>query len=187
VTVRKLPRTIRLDPSDSFVFEHAAEPGEWAVTGSFLFLDSDPASLTGKARVAFRSGFAGISSLGFSTLVVVSEASEREVEEAIAALAIQIREKLGAPDDASAAAAAREEILFAASICQPPVNTVLAMHRTFEDGQIKEQFRTLSPREPTLATGDRLHASLRVFQFVEADDEPDEELNLSTLARGPGR
>ena len=27
----KLLRTIRLDPSDSFVFERAAEPGEWAV------------------------------------------------------------------------------------------------------------------------------------------------------------
>ena len=29
----KLLRTIRLDPSDTFVFERAAEPGEWAVSG----------------------------------------------------------------------------------------------------------------------------------------------------------
>lgn len=37
----KLPRTLRLDPSDTFVFAQAAEPGEWAVTGTFLFLDGD--------------------------------------------------------------------------------------------------------------------------------------------------
>ena len=30
----KFPRTIRLDPSDTFVFEWAAEPGEWAVSGA---------------------------------------------------------------------------------------------------------------------------------------------------------
>ena len=68
----KLPRTIRLDPSDDLVFEHAAEPGEWAVTGSFLFWDQDVAALTGKARAAFRAGFVGVNSLGFSTLVVVT-------------------------------------------------------------------------------------------------------------------
>ena len=76
--VLKLPRTIRLDPSDSFVFEHPAEPGEWAVTGSFLFWDADVANLTGKPRAAFRSGFVGVVSLGFSTLVTVTEASEAE-------------------------------------------------------------------------------------------------------------
>ena len=32
-----LPRTIRLDPSDTVVFSRAAEPGEWAVPGAFLF------------------------------------------------------------------------------------------------------------------------------------------------------
>ena len=41
----KLLRTIRLDPSDTFVFERAAEPGEWAVSGSFVFWDDDPATL----------------------------------------------------------------------------------------------------------------------------------------------
>jgi len=30
----KLLRTIRLDPSDKFVFDEAAEPGEWAVSGA---------------------------------------------------------------------------------------------------------------------------------------------------------
>ena len=39
----KFPRTIRLDPSDTFVFERAAEPGEWAVSGAFVFWNRDPA------------------------------------------------------------------------------------------------------------------------------------------------
>jgi hypothetical protein len=181
VTPAKLPRTIRLDPSDTFVFDRPAEPGEWAVTGSFLFMDTDPRSLTGKPRAAFRSGFAGVSSLGFSTLVVVSEASPAEVEDATATLARQIRDRLGAPDDASARAAAAEEIAFAASLCGPPVNTILAMHRTFEGGELREQFRTLSPKEPSLPGSDRLHASLRVFQFVESDDEPEERIDLAGL------
>jgi len=37
----KLIRTIRLDPSDTFVFERAAEPGEWAVSGAFAFWRSE--------------------------------------------------------------------------------------------------------------------------------------------------
>ena len=46
----KLLRTIRLDPSDTFVFEHAAEPGEWAVPGAFVFWNEDVLQLEGKAR-----------------------------------------------------------------------------------------------------------------------------------------
>ena len=79
----KLPRTIRLDPSDTFVFERAAEPGEWAVSGAFVFWDSDTATLGQKQRVALRSGFLGIDSLGWSTLAVVTEASEAERQSVI--------------------------------------------------------------------------------------------------------
>ncbi len=35
--VVNLLRTIRLDASDTFVFDGAAEPGEWAVSGAFVF------------------------------------------------------------------------------------------------------------------------------------------------------
>jgi hypothetical protein len=58
--VKKMLRTIRLDPSDGFVFARAAEPGEWAVAGGFMFWDCDPAALAGKERAAFRSGILGI-------------------------------------------------------------------------------------------------------------------------------
>ena len=151
-----------------------------------MFMDVDPTSLTGKRRAAFRSGFVGVGSLGFSTLVVVSEASETEREEAAATLARHIHHLFGAPDDDAALAAAREELAFAASLCPHPVNTVLAMHRTFESGEIKEQFRTLRPREPSLRAGDRLHGDMRVFQFVETD-EAEERLDLADMAREPGR
>src|ERR1700710_1326165 len=72
----KLPRTIRLDPSDTFVFERAAVSGEWAVSGAFVFWNLDPASLGQKARVALRSGLLGIDSLGWSTLGLVTQATE---------------------------------------------------------------------------------------------------------------
>jgi hypothetical protein len=39
------------------VFERPAEPGEWAVPGSFLFWDADIPNLAGKRRAAFRAGF----------------------------------------------------------------------------------------------------------------------------------
>ncbi len=46
----KLLRTIRLDPSDAFVFTRAAEPGEWAVPGTFLFWERPVETLIGKER-----------------------------------------------------------------------------------------------------------------------------------------
>ncbi|WP_232630490.1 DUF6505 family protein [Methylobacterium sp. Leaf118] len=179
----RLPRTLRLDPSDTFVFAQAAEPGEWAVTGAFLFFDADPAGLSGKERAAFRSGFVGVTSLGFSTLVVVSEASEAEREAAVAALSRHILERFGAPDLAAARGAAEEEIAVAASLCHLPVGSVVAMHRTAEGGEIRESFRTLHPRAPG---ADPLHA--RAFHFVETDDGPEERADLVGLVGGsPGQ
>ena len=173
----KLPRTIRLDPSDTFVFARPAEPGEWAVTGSFLFWDLDIASLAGKERAAFRAGFVGVQSFGFSTLVVVTEATEAERDAAVEALAAHIHQELGAPDRDSARAAAREEIDFAASICNHEPGTILALHRTLERGEIREQFRTLRPREAGTSGADRLHAHARAFEFVETD-EVEEQVDL---------
>ena len=93
----KLLRTIRLDPSDTFVFEKAAEPGEWAVSGAFVFWNTDPAALEGKARSAFRGGFLGVASLGWSTLVQIVEADEDDRLAAIDMLAKQLVANFGAP------------------------------------------------------------------------------------------
>lgn len=179
----RLPRTLRLDASDTFVFAQAAKPGEWAVTGAFLFWDRDVSALAPKERIAFRSGFVGVRSLGFSTLVVVVEASEADREAAITDLALHLQSRFGAPDRAAALAAAREEIEVAASLCSPGIGSILAMHRVMRDGEIGETFRTLHRRDPALG-GDRLHAHARAFRFVETDEEePEDGADLAGLLR----
>jgi len=173
----KLLRTIRLDASDTFVFEAAAEPGEWAVPGGFVFWNADPAALEGKARAAFRSGFLGIGSLGWSTLVQIVEASEEDRYAAVDQLARQLLAKFGAPGLDEARAAAEEEIAFAQSLCDQPRDTLIALHRTFDDGELREQFRTLRPREG--------QKPARAFSFleVEGEDEPGERVDLAAMAR----
>ncbi|MDO9708194.1 DUF6505 family protein [Paracraurococcus lichenis] len=173
----KLPRTVRLDPSDLVVFQRAAEPGEWAVPGGFDFWDEDPASLAGKRRQEFRAGFLGLASFGFSTLVEVAEATPDQREAATAALAAHIRAAYGAPDEAAACAAAEEEIAFAASLCDHPPGTVLALSRAVEDGAVRERFRTLHRREAP----HRDFGSLPVFSIVETDDEAPERPDLTSL------
>jgi hypothetical protein len=175
----KFPRTIRLDPSDTFVFERAAEPGEWAVSGAFAFWNQDPATLGQKQRVALRSGFLGIDSLGWSTLAIVTEATGAERQAMVERLAGQLMEKFGAPDLAAARLAAEEEVAFAASLCDHPPQTLLAVQRSIENGEVRERFRTLKPREAG-AEADRLHAHARAFTFheVEGDIEPAEEVDL---------
>jgi hypothetical protein len=159
----KLMRTIRLDPSDTFVFERAAEPGEWAVSGAFMFADADLETVSGKARAAFRSGFLGVASLGWSTLVQVVEASEQDRARLVDSLGRQLLDRLGAPDAAAARAAAEEEVAFAASLCEHPRDTLVAVRRTVEDGAIREAFRTLHAR------GAR--RPMRAFSLVEVDDD----------------
>jgi hypothetical protein len=174
----RLIRTVRLDLSDTLVFERAAEPGEWAVAGGFMFLGEDVAGLAGKRRAAFRAGFVGVRSLGFSTLVAVTEASVAEVEAAKAELAASLL-RLGAPDRATAERAADEELAFAASLCAHEPGTLIALHRTLEGGEVRERFRVLERREPQ-AGADRLHGLARAFEFVESD-EPEERVDLVGL------
>jgi hypothetical protein len=173
----KLLRTIRLDPSDTFVFERAAEPGEWAVSGAFMFADADPEALEGKPRAAFRGGFLGVASFGWSTLVQIVEASDDDRAAVVAMLSRQFHERLGAPDLATARAAAEEEIAFAGSLTNHPADTLIAVHRTHEDGEIREAFRTLHPR------GDR--KPMRAFSFVEVEgeEEPADDVDLVAMAK----
>ena len=176
----KLPRTLRLDPSDTFVFDRAAEPGEWAVTGSLLFSAGDLDEAPPKMRAAFRAGFLGLTSFGFSTLVEVAEIAAQDFDALVEAFAADLLARFGAPDAESAREAAVEEIAFAASLCDHPVGTVIAMHRTVENGAMKERFRTLNRREGAAPGADRLHAHARAFEFVETD-EPEEQVDLLGL------
>jgi hypothetical protein len=173
----KLLRTIRLDPSDTFVFERAAEPGEFAVSGAFVFWEDDVAALTGKRRSAFRSGFLGVESLGWSTLVQIVEAKTEDRASIVDTLARRLVEHFGAPDIATASKAAEEEVSFAESLCGHPADTLVAIHRTVEDGEIREAFRTLRPRGGP--------KPLRAFSFleVEGDEAPADEVDLVGLAK----
>ena len=172
----KLLRTIRLDVSDTFVFDRSAEPGEWAVSGVFAFWSKDPAKLEGKARVAFRSGFLGVESLGWSTLVQIVEASENDRSGLVDTLANQLLQHFGAPTIAAAKAAAEEEVTFAESLCTVPHDGVIAVHRTFENGAVRETFRTLRAKEGAKLT--------RVFSFIESegDTDPGEHIDLIDMA-----
>lgn len=169
----KLPRTIRLDPSDAVVFERAAAPGEWAVPGGFAFWDEAPERMPGKRRQAFRSGWLGLTSFGCATLVEVAGLLSDALQTAEDALAEHILHAHGAPDLAAARAAAAEELAFAAGLCRGhPEGTVLALTRRLEAGELREQFRTLHRRERA-----------PVFAIAEEDAAPD-RVDLRDLPHG---
>lgn len=176
----KLLRTIRLDASDTFVFDRPAEPGEWAVPGAFVFWDRALPTLEGKARTAFRSGFLGVTSLGWSTLAQIVEANETERARLVEMLAKQLVKNFGAPDVATAKPAAEEEVTFTESLCTEPKDTLIAVHRSLEDGVVREQFRALRPREGATPS--------RPFSFFEVTGEDEAAVEtvdlVSMIERG---
>ena len=141
----RFPRTIRLDASDTRVYDPAAEPGEWAVSGAFVFADAEPESLTGKAKQAFANGFLGTRSFGWSTLVTVSDIDAAEYEAVVRALAAHLVADHGAPDLATALAAAQAEAAFASSLCEQQINTLIGVARSFGEQGIVERFRKVEP------------------------------------------
>jgi hypothetical protein len=180
--VTRLPRTIRLDGSDAVVFAPAAEPGEWAVPGTFLFHGRPAETLSRKEQIAFRSGFLGVASFGFSTLVTVTEARPEERAAVVEALAARFVARLGAPDLATARPAAEEEVALAEDLCRGhAINTLIALHRAWDGPAIREQFRTLKPRDETLFGSADLRGHDRAFHIVETDDEDDHGVDLLAL------
>jgi hypothetical protein len=178
----KLLRTIRLDASDTFIFDKAAEPGEWAVSGAFAFWSSDPATLEGKARSAFRGGFLGVASFGWSTLVQIVEAEAADRAALVDALVQRLIEDFGAPDAVAARTAAQEEVVFVESLCNQPKDTLIAVHRSYDDGEVHESFRTLRPREG--------QKPARAFSFMDVEGEdaaPVEAVDLIFLAGQDGK
>lgn len=137
----RFPRTVRLDAADAETFDPAAEPGEWAVSGAFAFSDREPALLMGKDLQAFRSGFLGTGSFGWSSLVTVKDISPAEYERVVEALAAHLMERYDAPDRAAARAFAEEECRFAQSLCDRPIDTLVAVEREFGPQGIVERFR----------------------------------------------
>jgi hypothetical protein len=168
----KLLKTVRADSSDTFVFVKAAEAGEWAVSGAFLFANLDPSTLSGRSRAAFRGGLLGISSLGWSTLAQIVEVTAEERTTAVAQLAARLVEHCGAPDLATATPAAEEELEFAASLCNHPAGMLIAVSRRYENESIRESFRTLRANPSGKAP---------VFSFIEVIDEQSATIESSSL------
>lgn len=163
----RFPRTIRLDESDVSVFDPAAAPGEWAVPGAFAFAGLAPEELKGKTRQAFAHGFLGLESFGRSTLVAVTDIDRARYESIVDLLARHFVERYGAPDITAARPAAEEEAAFAASLCDHPVNTLLAVSRELEDRGIVESFRVITPEGP------KSHA--KIWEIVEQESEPQDD------------
>src|SRR3954468_4044120 len=153
------------------MFDVPVVSGEWAVSGAFRFCDQDPAKLSGKARVAFRSGFLGVQSWGWSTLAQVVPATEDDCQVLIELLARQLVDRFGAPDMAIARTAAEEEVSFAQSLCTHPISSLIAVHRSAGDGEVREGFRKLKLRE-----GQR-HGKAFSFMEIEDDVKSDSDLN----------
>jgi hypothetical protein len=150
----KLLRTIALDPSDTFVFDVPAEPGDWAVSGGFL----------------------GVKSWGWSTLAQIVHVTEDDRRGVVELLARQLVERFGAPDLGSARLAAEEEVDFVRSLCTHPISALIAVHRSASDGEIRESFRRLQLREG------QGHGKAFSFMEVEDDTQPDNDLNLPNMS-----
>lgn len=156
----KFLRSIRLDDSDSQVYEKASEPGEWAVPGSFAFLDLDPQSLAGKQLQAFNSGFLATRSFGWTTLVEIAEIDDDEYQQVIDRLAQHFMEHYGAPHIAAALPAAGEEAHYATTICEYPLGTLLAIERDFGEEGIVESLKVIKPN-----AGD--HSKVKLWAFEQ--------------------
>lgn len=159
----KLARTIRLDVSDANVFPTAAEPGEWAITGTFAYTDGDPASWDNKQKIAFRDGWFGTESFGRATFVQVASITGPAFEEAVQRLAAHIFKVYGAPGMLDAIEAARQEVTDMMALCDHPIGTLLAIERQADEQSITERTRVVTP------PGDEFHA--RIWTLEEDSED----------------
>lgn len=162
----RLLRILHLDDSDTQVYLPAARAGEPAVPGTFMFTFAgiDPERLGGSDAQAFHSGFLGLDSLGWGTLVTVAEVDEFERRAAEDRLTAIFLDRFGAPDEAAARAQTREEFAFVDQLCQQPVNTIISLERTVDDEEVEEQFRTHSQQADWQAS----HPVIRIVPEDEA-------------------
>ena len=157
----KLAKTIQLDVSDTHVFERVAEVGEWAITGTFSFVDIDPSNWTSKQQLAFRTAWLGIGSFGHSTFVQVVEMSNPEYEQAIQTLSKYLTDVYNAPSQETAKSAAQQEIDDMIAMCDHPPGTLLSIERSIAEQNITEKTSVLAP------SGSSSHA--KIWDIVEDD------------------
>ena len=141
----KLAKTIQLDISDNNIYEYPANPQEWAVAGTFSFVDSDPDSWSKKDKFAFQSAWLGLKSFGNSTLVQITDIPKNEYEIIIASLAEYLIEKHNAPSMEEATRASKKEIDDMAVLCEHLPGTLLSIERSLVENGIKERTRVIRP------------------------------------------
>lgn len=147
----RLARTIRFDASDENVFERAAEPGEWAVSGAFEFSNWTEAEITGKRRQAFSNGWLGLSTFGRATFIAVADITQAEYDAATDALARHFVETYGAPSAEAARPVAAEELADMRAMCEDhDPNTLLIVTRELVPAGVSEAIRTISPQDAPL-------------------------------------
>jgi hypothetical protein len=162
----KFARTIRLDPSDANVYPVAAEPGEWAITGTFAYVDGEPEAWSNKQQLAFKSGWLGTGSFGRSTFVQVAVIPDAEFEETVRRIAGHLYQEYGAPDMMAALDAARLEAEDMVQLCDHAAGTLLSIEREFDaNGGVHERVRVV-PRADTDGGG---HA--QIWRFEEDEEE----------------
>ena len=130
----RLARTVRFDNSDEQVFELAAQPDEWAISGAFEFSDWTAEMLTGKARQAFANGWLGLESFGRATFIATAQIEAAEYAALIDRLAAHFVDTYGAPDLAAARPVAEDELRFMREMCEDhDPNTLLVVTREMVD------------------------------------------------------
>jgi len=67
------------------------------------------------------------------------------------------------------------------SLCTHPTGSLIAIHRTATDGEVRESFRRLQLREG------QGHGKAFSFMEVEDDPEPDSDVNLADMSLEPRR
>ena len=147
----KLARVIRLDGSDLEVFETAAEPGEWALPGTFAYSNWTEDDLTGKARQAFTHGWLGLSSFARASVVAVTEITPTERDELVELLAFHFTEAWGAPHMEAARPVAAEEVAQMVALCEDhPDNTLIVVERSLTEAGVRDKFRLIPPQGASL-------------------------------------
>lgn len=147
----RFARIIRLDESDTNIFDPAAEPGEWAIPGTFEFANWTEEDLGGVAKIAFETSWLGLDSFGRASVAAVADMTEAEAEGLTERLAAHFVAHYGAPDTDAARPAAAQEIEAMAAFCEGQVvNTLMVLTRSFEAAGVRERFRLIPPQGASL-------------------------------------
>ena len=147
VNTMKFLRTLRLDPSDTFVFARAAEPGEWAVAGSVLLWGDDIPAMRGRSARRVPGGFLGFDASA-SRPSSRSRRSGRRNGTRSSRPSRRAPRALRRPDAARPPEGRAGGDRLRVVALDHEIGTVIGMRRTVEEGAIREQFRTLRRREP---------------------------------------